>query len=311
MTHKLRPVDTFVAGYNLFLAAVWMTVLGEAGYAAGIFGAHLAAVVLPLLLRRAPREPSRLVAALREIYPLLFVMVFWIELGFLRELYHVGVHDRIVTAWDLLVFGQHFNLTWMPSMPAVWLSEVMHFIYFAYYPLIFVPVIVVGLRGHHAAMQDMTFRLAVTYLGCFALYLWFPVDGPAALLPHYDGALTRGFFYQVVKQAQASGDSLGTAFPSSHVAGSMTIAYLAWRWLPRGWAWLIMLEAIGVCFATVYTQNHYAVDAIAGVVWTAVLQGVAVPLLRGHLSGAPAERVLVPLLPRFDPEAELSTGGGT
>ncbi|NNG17195.1 MAG: phosphatase PAP2 family protein [Gemmatimonadales bacterium] len=123
--------------------------------------------------------------------------------------------------------------------------------------------------------------------------------------------MTEGFWYQLVKQAHDSGDSLGTAFPSSHVAGSVTIAYLAWRWLPRGWAWLIALETVGVCFATVYTQNHYAIDALGGLVWATVLQVVAVPLVRGVLSGAPSERFTIPVLPRFDPEAELSTGGGS
>jgi len=172
------------------------------------------------------------VAVLRELYPLLFVLAFWTELGYLRELYHVGVHDRLVTAWDLRVFGQHFNLTWMPRMPAVWLSEAMHFVYFAYYPLIFVPVVAVGLIGRVDAMRDMIFRLTVTYLGCYVLYLWFPVGGPSALLPHFRGALTDGFWYQLVKTAHDSGDSLGTAFPSSHVAGSVTIALVAWRLHP-------------------------------------------------------------------------------
>lgn len=311
MTHETRPVDAVVAGYNAFLAAIWLTVASKAGYAPSIFAAHLAAATLPFFLSRAPRDLARPVAILREIYPLLFVLAFWTELGYLRELYHVGVHDQTVTAWDLRVFGQHFNLTWMPRMPHVWLSEVMHFIYYAYYPLIFVPVIAVGLMGRHRAVQDMTLRLAVTYLGCYVLYLWFPVDGPSALLPHYHGDLTQGFWYQLVKAAHDSGDSLGTAFPSSHVAGSVTIAYLAWRWLPRGWAWLILAEAIGVCFATVYTQNHYAIDALGGLVWATALQVVAVPLVKSLSGGVPAPRYRLPAFPRLDVSAELSTGGST
>jgi len=305
-----RPADSVVAGYNVFLAAIWLTVLSKASYAPGIFAAHLAAGFLPVLFARAPERLSRPVAVLREIYPLLFVLAFWTELGYLRELYHVGVHDPLVTAWDLRVFGQHFNLTWMPRMPAVWLSEVMHFVYFAYYPLIFVPVIAVGLIGRVDAMRDMIFRLTVTYLGCYVLYLWFPVDGPSALLPHYQGALTDGFWYQVVKSAHDSGDSLGTAFPSSHVAGSITIALVAWRWLPRFWAGLILGEAVAVCFATVYTQNHYAIDALAGLVWAGALQIVAAPLVQRWLTQDDDARPPIPVLPRFGPDLEATTGGG-
>lgn len=68
---------------------------------------------------------------------------------------------------------------------------------------------------------------------------------------------------------------------------------------------------MGVCFATVYTQNHYAIDVLGGLVWATALQVVAVPLLRGVFSGASVERLPLPVFPRLDPEAELSTGGGS
>ena len=79
--------------------------------------------------------------------------------------------------------------------------------------------------------------------------------------------------------ARAAGDSLGTAFPSSHVAGVVTAAIIAWKWLPRPVAWLLIVESIGVMVATVYTQNHYAIDAVAGLVWAVVLQVMLLPLL--------------------------------
>ena len=309
-----RPVlavDRLVAAYNVLLAGVWGTLFARAVYAPWIFVAHAAAVALPYLLARAPRRPSRLVGVLGEIYPLLWLLGFWTELGFVRELLHVGAHEDSIRGLDLAVFGAHWNGEWMPRMPQLWLSETMHFVYFAYYALIFLPPIVVGLAGRTEALRDMALRLLVTYVGCYVVYLAYPVDGPNHTMTHYAGALTDGFFYRLVHGAVHMGDSLGTAFPSSHVAGAVTIAYLAHRWFSSRVATLFTAEAIGVFFSTVYTQMHYPIDAVAGVVWGLGLQIVVVPLLTRRFEPQ-RQPVPVPILPAFTPMPvpRPATGGG-
>ena len=95
------------------------------------------------------------------------------------------------------------------------------------------------------------------------------------------GTHQEGFFYGLVEVAQRLGDSRGCSFPSSHVAGATTIAYLAWRWLPRWAAIVLTVDAAGVLASTVYTQNHYAVDSVAGLVWALLFNFVlAAPLKR-------------------------------
>ncbi|MDH3570426.1 MAG: phosphatase PAP2 family protein, partial [Gemmatimonadota bacterium] len=62
-----------------------------------------------------------------------------------------------------------------------------------------------------------------------------------------------------------------TAFPSSHVVGVVTMALLAITWFSRPVAIVYVILATGVTASTVYTQNHFAVDAAAGVVYALVL----------------------------------------
>ncbi len=303
LDRAVLPVDRLLAGYNLLLAAVWSVVLLRTPYAPWICATHLAATGLPWLLERAKDRLTRAGRALREIYPLLLLVAFWSELGFVRELLHTGANDAPIAALDLALFGVHVNAVWMPGMPYVWLSEVMHFIYFSYYPLIFLPPLVMGLAGRTAAMRDMTFRLLVTYIGCYLIYILFPVDGPSHTTIRYAGALTDGFFYRLTHAAIEVGDSMGTAFPSSHVAGAVTIAYVGWRWCRPAVATLLAIEAAGVCVATVYTQNHFAIDSVAGVVLALALEGVVMP--------AAVVRP-VPILPSFHPGplfARATTGG--
>lgn len=311
MSPRLRAADLVVAGYNLVLLAVWARFPGDAWYASWIAAVHGLAALLPLWLAGRPEiaPRRRVLGALREVYPLLGLLAFWAEIDLLHPVVQVGANDALVARLDLLVFGRHLNLLWMPEMPQLALSELLHFSYFLYYPLIFLPPLAMAVAGRGDALQDMTLRLMVTYLGCYLIYLAFPVFGPTDLMPMYQGEPTEGFFYRLTHAAKEAGNSAGTAFPSSHVAGATTSAVLAWRWFRWPVALLISVQAAGVLLATVYTQQHWAIDSATGLLWALLIQGVAVPLLRGALEEDQAPPV--PVLPSpagFRPEP--ATGGG-
>src|SRR5215470_17333939 len=74
----------------------------------------------------------------------------------------------------------------------------------------------------------------------------------------------------------AAGDAVGTAFPSTHVAGAVTLAWLAWRHCSRAEAWIATVLAAGIGPAAVFTQNHFVIDVVAGAVLGIGLQ-IALP----------------------------------
>ncbi len=306
---RLYPVDRVVAGYNVILAATWVLLIGRVNYAPLVFIAHVAALFLPGLLERRPGQSSKIPAVLRELYPLLWVMAFWTELDYLRAHLHLVANDAPIIALDHAIFGFHLNEIWIVKMPQVWLSELMHLSYFAYYPLIFVPPLVLAVTSRRAALRDVILRLTVTYLACYLVYVTFPVDGPHYLTSPYQGPLTDGFFYKLVRAAQGLGDSRGAAFPSSHVTGAVTIAIIGWRWFSRPVAVLLSLEAVGVMMSTVYTQNHYTVDSLAGLVWAFSLQLIVVPALAYWLAPRQRSPQPVPHVPTYAPALD-TTGGG-
>lgn len=301
--------DRLVAAYNLLLAGFWIALLGRGSHVPWIAAAHGAAAMLPWLLSRAARRPWGVAAALREAYPLVLLGAFWTELDVLRNAAGPGGYDHVIQLLDRAVFDTHLHEQWMPHMDAIWFSEAMYFMYYAYYGLIFLPPIVVALQGRHAALRDMTLRLMATYLTIYVVYIAFPVDGPHFLHPPHQGPHTGGLFYRLVAAAHATGDSRGCAFPSSHVAGAVTIAILGWRWFPRPVAAVLSFEALGVVGSTVYTQNHYAIDSVAGIAWAFTVQLLAVPLL--CRAGRPPGRASVPPLPELAPAfRRVHTTGG-
>jgi membrane-associated phospholipid phosphatase len=277
--HRLLPVDWVVAAYNLIFAIIWLTQVGRVWFASLLAAAHLAGLVLLWLLTRAPENLSGPVSTIREIYPLLFLAVFWPELDILRPVLALQSGDAPIAALDLFVFRVALHAIWLPNMSAVWFSELMYLSYECYYLLVFLPPIVLLFQKRHSALRDTTFRLVLVYSICFVTYAVFPVDGPHFLQEPYQGPHTSGFFYGINQMLQASGDSLGCSFPSSHVAAAVSAAYVGWMYFPRWVAVLMSLEALGVTLSTTYTQNHYAIDSLAGLVLALVVQLWLVPAL--------------------------------
>ncbi|NOT08129.1 MAG: phosphatase PAP2 family protein [Gemmatimonadales bacterium] len=284
---------------NLILLTSWLPAAPRVPLAAWFTLVHLAALALPSLLARADRPLSPVTRLLREIYPLLWAAAFWSELGLRNGVLPSMSNDGLVAGWDQALFGTHLNVTWIGAMPWVPLSELMQSAYFSYYLMLAaIPIALWWTRGSEESRREIVLRVAVTYLGCFVIYSYFPVVGPRELWPIHDGELVQGFFYRLNLALRTAGDSLGTAFPSSHTAGAITFAWIATRIAPKRVATGVSILAALIAAATVYTQNHFAVDTVAGVAVAVVLQGVVVPhLLTGSMPAvaAPASSpVLVP-----------------
>ncbi|HET9251631.1 MAG TPA: phosphatase PAP2 family protein [Candidatus Eisenbacteria bacterium] len=274
----LRPVDLVIAAYNAVLALVWLSLWSKTPVAPWVSVAHGAAAILPWALRGIPRVPSA-VRALSVTYPIAALAIFWTELGRVQALRGARPLDATVERLDLALFGVHWHEVWMTSMPQAWMSEIMHFGYFLYYLVLVIPPVAILFARGRDAFRSVALAVMVTYLSCFLFYIVFPVYGPRAMAGGVLAPAPGGLFHSLVEAARERGDSLGTAFPSSHVAGASTVAWVAWRWLPRGWAALLTIAAAMVALSTVYTRNHYAVDALAGLLWVVPLQAWLVPWL--------------------------------
>jgi membrane-associated phospholipid phosphatase len=281
---KALPVDRLLGYYNAALAVVWCTAIPRDPWAPAMVALHAVGAAFPWLLARLPARLPRAVHVVREGYPWFLFVPLWSELGWLAAIRRLPTHDHAIAELDRAIFGTHYHLTWMHAWPD--LAEPMYFFYILYYPTIFVPLLALALRRRVGAFREWSFRLLLSYLGCYLSYLIFPVIGPRALAAHV--APVGGALAWLSESLHSAGDSPGTAFPSSHVAGAATIAWLAWRRLPRLAAWLLTAQAAGVAAATIYTGNHFTVDVMAGLAWVAVLQAVAAPWFEGRSSHNPA-----------------------
>jgi membrane-associated phospholipid phosphatase len=218
-----------------------------------ILGYTLILLLAPVRLRRPALDWLTL-----TIGPLMYVELRWIIAG-------IGAphHDAVVVEWERLLFPANPSATLAPRLHVAWLSEMLHLAYASYYLLVYLPPIVLYLRGRRDAFVSTTLALIVVYGVCFITYALFPVDGPrylvgAAAAP--DGPI-RSFVLTLLDR----GSSRGTAFPSSHVAASVVASLCALRH-QRSIGIVVSLVTAALTLATVYGGFHYAVDALVGVI---------------------------------------------
>lgn len=282
----MLPVDGMVALYNLLLAVVWGGLSAKVSFAPWLAVVHLAGASLFLLLRRRPLLSAG-TATLRELYPLLWLVGFWFELDYLLPLLHPVFFDAFVVRWDVALFGASWGTEWLLRWPSPWLSEPMFLLYMLWAPLMIVPPLALALARRREALRDLVLRLTLTYLVCCLVYLLVPVNGPKQLVPA-GAPLTHGIFYWLMGRYYVVDPSVGTALPSFHVAAVVTLAWLAWRWRGPRLGMVAWLVALGVSLSAVYTQYHYVLDALAGLVLAVALQAFTPALQRRLSHGRPA-----------------------
>jgi len=284
----LRPADALVLAYAaaVVLVAAWRGVPALPWLVA----ANLLVGALVALVRRVP--PDGIAGALAPTYPLVLLTAMYSEVELLTLGAGIPTHDALVQRWDAALFGLQPSRDWWQAYPSPAWSTILHAAYWAYYPMIALPVLAFLARRDRAALERFVLAIVLTFVPCYLVFILFPVAGPYYAFPHPTGAFVDNAPARLVYATLATGSAYGAAFPSSHVAAAIAATGAAWR----GWPALgrsFVLPAALLTVAVVYCQMHYAVDALAG-----VAVGLAVVALvarrrggetqRGPLAGPPA-----------------------
>jgi membrane-associated phospholipid phosphatase len=269
----LQAAAALLSVYELAAVAPMINYTRISG-AVGPLAVH---ALLLALSTTAALAPQRLPVWLRTwllqiIGPLLYVELRWLIPG--TALPH---QDARVRGWEAALLHDDPSRTLAPRFHDVALSELFHLAYASYYALIYVPPVLLYLRGRRDEYAATILALAVTYAVCFAAYLVFPVDGPRFI--GGPASAPDGPIRSAVLWLLALGSSRGTGFPSSHVAASVTASICALRYQPRVGAIVTAATALLVV-ATVYGGFHYGVDALAGLLTGALASAMGATLWR-------------------------------
>lgn len=272
-----RPGDVLVAAY---LAATGVLALVSGTRTGMLLAAlHLAALgALHFVVRLpVPRHPFG--AFLRLGWPVAITPLFYTELATLNQQLFPGYFDAAVQRWEQALFGAQLSVVSSGWFDALWFSEILHLGYVSYYLIVPAALLVGWKFGGRPGLERVAFTTALAFYLCYLCFAVFPVAGPRYEFARIVGPQTEGLFFSVVHGILETGSAKGTAFPSSHVAATVS-AWIAAGVYDRRAFWILAPFAVSLTLGTVYGRFHYGIDALAGLVFAAVAVPWAPRLMR-------------------------------
>jgi membrane-associated phospholipid phosphatase len=281
-----QPLDRLFAIYMAVAAAALLFPQRPATWPL-LLATHILVIAIlwpaPPLGRAAARLGEGARSGIRHTadwLPLLLVPVLYTELAVLNRAVHGGRYfDDLIIAWEQALFRGQPSRDWAVAEPALWLSEPLHFAYLSYYFIIFLPPLLLFLRGRRDAFRFGVFAVMFSFFLHYMFFIYFPVQGPRYLFDPHTGPMAEGVFYRLTHSVLEAGSSQGAAFPSSHVGVSVTQTLVVLRFMPR-LAPLIGVLTLGLALGAVYGGFHYAIDAVVGLALGAAAYALAGPLQR-------------------------------
>ena len=265
------PVEVVLLGYLAVVSVVAAVRIPARPVSRWVIAANVMIAILIFLIRNTAATPG--LRQLRELYPLLLVLVLYSELDLLNGVGMTVVHDGIVHRWEATLFGGQVSRDWWQARPSwVW-STVFHGAYLAFYPIVVVPAVWFVARQQFPAARRAVLWVMTSFVLCYLAFIFFPVAGPYYEFPRPSGAFVDNPMARLVYATLAQGSSYGAAFPSSHVAAAAASTAAAFSG-SRRLGFMLLGPTVLLVVGVVYCQMHYAIDAVAGLL-IAVLVVVA------------------------------------
>jgi membrane-associated phospholipid phosphatase len=271
---SLLPVDWSVFAYVLLTALLNIVFYNKVpGGASHLLVRAAVILIAVILIWLSANNSSKVIRFLRNFYPLATLAYFYGETYFFHGLFFPYFDDVIIHI-DQAIFGFQPSLEFSRVFYWKWLNELMNFAYFFYYIMIFGVCYAVYLfnannfnRCIHTVMQSFF----IYYL----FFILFPVMGPQFWFPEPLNKLAdAGIFREMVKFAQVVGEYPTGAFPSSHVAMSVILCIITYKYVIQLFPFALTIAML-LTLSAVYIKAHYASDIIGGILTAPLIYWVS------------------------------------
>ena len=292
---RFLPVDVFTIIYLAVTLPVLLMHLDHPDAVLLVF-VHLAGIAALIAFRRSQRLRGTRLELWFDFYPLPLFALFYSEVEVLNHLAHGGrMFDPWIQAMDQRIFGCQPSRDWARHWSNPIFGEYLHLGYFSYYFLAPTLAFTLRFRRSFVAYQRAIACVALSFYVSFLFFILMPVAGPYYSFTPPDVHQVGILLPRLVRWLINRGSSVGAAFPSSHVAVSVTVWIMAMRYhskLSVIYAFLVPALALG----TIYGGYHYATDVMAGLLLS---------LIVGTLGHRWVSSLMPDPAPRLDREAAV------
>jgi len=262
--YGIFPVDYLVLIYSLLMVIVSIAFYQTLDKSLVFLIINLVVIYLTLyLIYYEERDFRSLRYRLHTWLPIITFLFYYTQSTFFDNLIFSETFDPLLQSWEKQLFGIPLNQTLAPSLNNILAHEIMHFFYFSYYMLLFIPGLVMFFN-RHPRTHEMIFTLTAMMYAHYIFFILFPGDGPVI---DRQNIFPKGVFFIPIMNFIYSIDGYqgGGAFPSTHVTSAIVVSLYSFDGF-KARRWLIHIVTAGIIVATVYCSYHYAVDAIVGII---------------------------------------------
>jgi membrane-associated phospholipid phosphatase len=217
-------------------------------------------VILIVLFVSLGRRCSSSVCTASLWVPLVLYGLLYYQTGLINRVVVPEFLDGFFMDLDVRIFGEFPAFLLRGKYGNAFLDEFFHFFYFSYYLIIPLTGILL-FRKDVKLFESFVFQLSCLFYLCYFIFILLPVEGPIALRNEYYHQ--GGPFQTAVDFIYTGGENPGGAFPSSHVAVMVLVAWWGSTQFER-MNIVYWLTCLFLSIATVYCMFHYAVDVIGG-----------------------------------------------
>lgn len=300
----LFAVEKVSLAYNLLTSLFILCLLGKLDHPLKMLVDRALIAGMTFLLMYLYRLAPCKFSAYVRIAVQLALLSYWYPDTFEFNSIFVNL-DHVFASAEQWIFGGQPAVLFSLHFPQIWISEPLNLGYFCYYPMIFV-VFTWYFFCRFRQLEEVSSVIVTSFFLYYLVFIFVPVTGPQFYFPaigeenvaagvfpsignyfhlhqellHAPG-YEHGFFYNLVEDTQQVGERPTGAFPSSHVGIATILMILAWRGSRRLFLCILPFYIL-LCFATVYIQAHYLIDAIVGFLTAFLFYFLATRLFR-HL----------------------------
>lgn len=268
----LSPIDIITVAFCTWILVYMAVGIGRAedpGIHFPTYLSILAAVFLSAWLERRFAEHTGFWVGIlrfaRSLYPVTLFGYFFLSGHAVSHIIFGDWIDPFFQKIDQAIFGYLPSMEWGKRYAHWAVSELFHFAYFCYYPMIGGLPVYFYFKNRKA-FSELIFTLTFTFYLCYWLYSILPVIGgryiPEAM--ELTKVIAGGPFTRVMAFIYINSAHLGGAFPSSHVGITIVLTIAALKYT-KYMRYVFCVIAVFLSLATVYCHYHWFIDAVAGV----------------------------------------------
>jgi len=260
----LRPVDIFIAGYELLMVLISVVFNGNISHYQEVALRHGTALTVVVVLRwLTVNRPRKYLTIISDWYPIVTLPLTYRWAGDFVHAVFAWKLDLLLNRFDIWLIGED-PVRILQRVASVQFTDLMQLSYCSFFAMIFASSFVLYHKKRFREFDNLRLGIITALYGTYLWSMLLPAHSPRfEVWRHLK--LNGGWLTHQISAFITSTAYCGGAFPSGHAAATLIICIFMARYL-KWWSLPFIITTILLLLSTLFGGYHYLADILAGFV---------------------------------------------